>query len=76
MACKGKGHIRRDCPNEPVCYDCLQSRHIKGSPLCPATDEMDMNGEDTDNSVDSQTETADNETSGKDQENKKTGNVR
>ena len=28
--CKGKGHIRRDCPNEPVCYDCLQTGHIKG----------------------------------------------
>ena len=31
--CTGKGHIRRDCLNEPVCYDCLQSGHIKGSPL-------------------------------------------
>ena len=37
--CKGKGHIRRDCPNEPVCYDCLQSGHIKGSPLCPAAEQ-------------------------------------
>ena len=74
MACKGKGYITRVCPNEPVCYDCLQSGLINGSPLCPATEEMGMNGEDTDNLEESQTETADNETSGKDsssQENKK-----
>ena len=73
MACKGKGHIRRVCPNKPVCYDCQQSGHINGSPLCPATEETDINGEDTDNLEDIQTETADNETSGKDsssQENK------
>ena len=71
--CKGKGHIRRDCPNEPVCYDCLQSGHIKGSPLCPVIEQMDMNGEeseDTDDSEDSQTETADNETAGKDSSSK------
>ena len=69
--CKGKGHIRRDCPDEPVYYDCLQSGHIKGSPLCPVTEQMDMNGEDT---VGSQTETADIKTAGKDsssKENKK-----
>ena len=67
--CKGKGHIRRDCPNEPVCYDCLQSGHIKASSLCPVTEQMDMNGEEsenTDDSEDSQTATADNETAGKD----------
>ena len=66
--CKGKGHIRRDCLNEPVCYDCLQSGHIKGSLLCPVTEQMDMNGEeseDSDDSEDSQTETADTETAGK-----------
>ena len=66
--CKGKGHIRRDCPNEPVCYDCLQSGHIKGSPLCPVTEQMDMNGEESEDSEVSevrQTETADTETAGK-----------
>ena len=67
--CKGKGHIRRDCPNEPVCYDCLQSGHIKGSLLCPVTEQMDMNGEESEDSEDSedrQTETAETETAGKD----------
>ena len=67
--CKGKGHIRRDCPNEPVCYDCLQSGHTKGSPLCPVTKQMDMNGEESEDSEDSedmQTETADTVTAGKD----------
>ena len=42
--CKGKGHIRRGFPNEPVCYDCLQSGHIKCSMLCPSTELIDMNG--------------------------------
>ena len=64
--CKGKGHIT-------VGYDCLQSGHIKGSPLYPVTEQMDMDGEeseDTDDSEDSQTETADNETAGKDSSSK------
>ena len=63
--CKGKGHVMRDCPNEPFCYDRLQSGHIKGSPLCPVTEQMDMNGEESEDSEDSQ-ETADTETAGKD----------
>ena len=32
--CRQKGHIRRDCKNEPVCYDCLQTGHKKGSEVC------------------------------------------
>ena len=32
--CKQSGHVRRDCKNEPVCYDCLKPGHKKGSPLC------------------------------------------
>ena len=27
--CKQKGHMRRDCKNEAVCYDCLQTGHKK-----------------------------------------------
>ena len=33
--CRQTGHIRRNCPNEAVCYDCLKPGHKKGSPLCP-----------------------------------------
>ena len=33
--CRQKGHIRRDCKNEPVCYYCLQTGHKKGSEVCP-----------------------------------------
>ena len=34
--CKEKGHLRRECQNEPVCYECMQSGHKRGSPLCPS----------------------------------------
>lgn len=33
--CKQPGHVRRDCGNEPICYDCLKPGHKRGSPLCP-----------------------------------------
>ena len=33
--CKQKGHMRRDCKNEAVCYDCLQTGHKKGAESCP-----------------------------------------
>lgn len=35
--CKQSGHIRRDCPNQPVCYDCSQPGHRRGSENCPET---------------------------------------
>lgn len=35
--CKESGHIRRDCPNQPVCYDCSQPGHKRGSESCPET---------------------------------------
>ena len=34
--CKQKGHTRKNCENDPVCYDCLESGHKRGSPLCTA----------------------------------------
>lgn len=35
--CKESGHIRRECPNQPVCYDCSQPGHKRGSENCPET---------------------------------------
>ena len=32
--CKLEGHVRRECPNDPVCYECLHPGHKKGSMLC------------------------------------------
>lgn len=32
--CRQTGHVRRNCPNESVCYDCLKPGHKRGSPLC------------------------------------------
>ena len=34
--CKQKGHRRRDCKKEPVCYACMQRIHKKGDEICPA----------------------------------------
>ena len=34
--CKQIGHVRRECPNEAVCYECLQTGHKKGDERCPA----------------------------------------
>ena len=34
--CKQKGHKRKDCENDPVCYECLQPGHKRGSMACPA----------------------------------------
>lgn len=30
-----KGHIRKECPNEIVCYECRQIGHKRGDPDCP-----------------------------------------
>ena len=35
--CKERGHLRRDCPNEPVCFACGQIGHKKGSDSCKET---------------------------------------
>ena len=32
--CTQKGHVRRECRNETVCYECLKPVHKKGRPLC------------------------------------------
>ena len=31
-----KGHVRKDCPNETVCYICKTPGHKKGDPECPS----------------------------------------
>ena len=31
-----KGHVRKDCPNETVCYECRTAGHKKGDPECPS----------------------------------------
>ena len=31
-----KGHLRKDCPNEIVCYQCRNVGHKKGDPECPS----------------------------------------
>ena len=33
--CREKGHTRKNCENDPVCYDCLKSGHKRGSMICP-----------------------------------------
>ena len=33
--CIQKGHVRKDCPNEAVCYDCRQPGHKKETPHAP-----------------------------------------
>lgn len=33
--CRLKGHVRRACENDPVCYACSQSGHKRGSEMCP-----------------------------------------
>ena len=32
--CRQTGHVRRNCQNESVYYDCLKPGHKRGSPLC------------------------------------------
>ena len=34
--CMMKGHVRKECPNEIVCYDCRNAGHKKGDPECPS----------------------------------------
>ena len=34
--CMLKGHVRKDCPNETVCYECRTAGHKKGDPECPS----------------------------------------
>ena len=37
--CRLLGHVRRECTNEPVCYDCLKPGHKRGSILCVKVEE-------------------------------------
>ena len=37
--CMLTGHLRKDCPNEIVCYDFRQAGHKKGDPECPSMEE-------------------------------------
>ena len=54
--CKEKGHLRRDCPNEPVCFACGEKGHKRGSDSCRETikdfglerDQDDNDGSETD----------------------------
>ena len=39
--CSEIGHIRRECPNEVICYECHQPGHKKGSPECQSLAEVD-----------------------------------
>ena len=32
--CRQKGHIRKDCKNEPVCFECMKPGHKKGDLAC------------------------------------------
>ena len=34
--CMLKGHIRKECPNEMVCYECREAGHKRGDPECQA----------------------------------------
>lgn len=52
--CKQKGHKRKDCKNEPVCYACMQQGHKKGDETCPAFTKKAWNrGDDNDSETDS-----------------------
>ena len=60
--CKDKGHLRKDCTNETVCYECMKPGHKRGSPLCEGFSEV-MDGptpeevnEKTDNKDESENE--------------------
>ena len=44
--CMQKGHIRKECPNEMVCYECRQPGHKKGDPECPSLKEQFQDGDD------------------------------
>ena len=80
--CMEKGHIRKECPNEIVCYDCREVGHKKGDPSCKAkfdeyrstTSEIpDAAGVDSDGGVvsDNENENADDENGMVDDENGK-----
>ena len=43
--CKEKCHLRKDCTNEAVCYECLKPVHKRGSPLCEGFTEV-LGGDD------------------------------
>ena len=47
--CKQVGHKRRDCPNDPVCYDCGKSGHKKGSQDCGITKGLIEQTDESDN---------------------------
>ena len=38
--CMMRGHLRKNCPNEVVCYDCRNTGHKKGDPECPSVKEI------------------------------------
>ena len=38
--CKEKGHLRKYCTNETVCYECMKPGHKRGSPLCEGFSEV------------------------------------
>ena len=38
--CMMKGHLRKDCKNEMVCYECRNVRHKKGDECCPNVQAM------------------------------------
>ena len=40
-----KGHLRKDCPNEVVCYQCRNAGHKKGDRECPALPQDDAEAE-------------------------------
>ena len=44
--CMLKGHLRRECPNETVCYVCRQVGHKRGDPECPSALGRPQDGED------------------------------
>ena len=33
-SCRQKGHIRKDCKNEPVCYECMMPGHKRWDLAC------------------------------------------
>ena len=53
--CMMKGHLRKNCPNEVVCYVCRNAGHKKGDPECPSIQENEVEA------VDDTAETKENE---------------
>ena len=69
--CMLKGHVRKDCPNETVCYVCKNPGHKKGDPECPS-----FKGEDGENPFvgdDEDTDTEGSENSESEEDAKRSG---